>query len=614
MAMLLRRRYTIAPPLLVLLLMWAGWAQQPEESRTSLLVTERTKQLLVASLSEDDPSLRSRSLDVLARLADPSSADAIRALAKSPEASLRADALAALEKVLPPAELSVALRVACDDTSDRVARRAYAALARTPGAEAYGALLEVGEVVSGERFVWWARAVAARPEQPSTDLLEKLLGDEDPRTRAAGARALRRAAGALPVARRLELLSDTDALVRSVAAHGLEPVASEQQPRAALVRSLGDPSPLVRRAALETLRNAPPALEHVAPLLEDPDSTVRRAAVDAVGAIGTEDTTAPLIARLADPELLVARLAGERLAERGGEPVAAALEATLGDTNEQVVAEAARALGQMRHTASLQRLIGLADHRAPVVRAAVYEALGRLGDASAVPVLIARGEDEKGRARVELNVALGRLGDAQAVPHLLVDIHYPDYPSMGIDPANFTGANAPYPPPYPAEDTAVAAAAVRALGQIGDARAVDEVSRLAYDVLRNAEFWDNVARTLEQLGDPKAAPALEQLGIVGAIAQNTRQIDLPDSTRIAALHAIAHLQLRELEPRILAIDPQRCPVPVRRAAAEVLTELTGREYAYREPSRTVELFFMDLGKLEDASALKLPICYAVQQP
>lgn len=93
-----------------------------------------------------------------------------------------------------------------------------------------------------------------------------------------------------------------------------------------------------------------------------------------------------------------------------------------------------------------------------------------------------------------------------------------------------------------------------------------------------------------------------------------RVVDLPDSTRIAGLRAVERLQLRDLTERILQIDPPYCSLPVRRAAAEVLTALSGRQHAPRPHARTVELFLRDLGRVEDEAELKLPICYAVQDP
>jgi HEAT repeat protein len=185
-------------------------------------------------------------------------------------------------------------------------------------------------------------------------------------------------------------------------------------------------------------------------MLEDPDTGVRRAALEAVAALGGERGVESLAARLADPDAGIRARAAALLAELGDlEEILAgssALKAMLGSSDPEIRGMAVGALGRMRRGAVwrvIRTLMG--DSDAAVRRAAIeasrthpepeiLEALfGALDDSevsgAAEEVLVGFGTQlvelvgvrQGGRKEVPIRLPalLARVGSPEALPLLL---------------------------------------------------------------------------------------------------------------------------------------------------------------------------------------------------
>jgi HEAT repeat protein len=228
-----------------------------------------------------------------------------------------------------------------------------------------------------------------------------------------------------------------------------------------------------------------------------------------------------------------------------------------------------------------------------------------------VPLLLEHAAKEAAVPRAALNAALGRLGDGRAIPHLLDDINYPDEKSRGLIPR--LPALSRIPLPYSREQTAVASAALRALGEIGDPVAVGALLEVAYDSARDSSYFDNLAWSLGVLGDHQAANVLETIGVRGALIHGQYIVAMADSSRVEALRSIGRLRLEEMVPKIRSIDPLRCSLSVREAAAEVLSVLTGERYAARLPVQLEHFFLEANDDPADINAPRQPIVFLVGQ-
>ena len=120
--------------------------------------------------------------------------------------------------------------------------------------------------------------------------------------------------------------------------------------------------------------------------LDDPDPTVRAAAIGALDRLG-ELTAVQVTAGLAD----IAPEVRRRAAELAGTRVGISLVALLDDDDPTVIEVAAWACGEQEHVGDdvLDRLIGLATNSdEPLVREAAAAALGAIGDERGLPAIL----------------------------------------------------------------------------------------------------------------------------------------------------------------------------------------------------------------------------------
>ena len=250
------------------------------------------------------------------------------------------------------------------------------------------------------------------------------LGDEHARVRGSAAEALGRIGTEEAVATLMHSLTGTPYDVQRGAARGLgharDPVAvprlmevlatSEGRGlRWYIIRALGEIGD--RRATTMLLEE-----------FEDPDSDVRRWAVDALGAIKDERAVGPLLREVetirerkyrrhdnASFEYVVMRA----LANTGAPEAIDPIIALLGHAHAYVRKGAARALGLLDGERVLAALIVALNNGDSRVRQAAARSLGDLGDPRAVRPLVRTMNDRFGSVRAAVVTALGKIGGAK---------------------------------------------------------------------------------------------------------------------------------------------------------------------------------------------------------
>jgi HEAT repeat protein len=234
------------------------------------------------------------------------------------------------------------------------------------------------------------------------------------------------------------------------------------------------------------------AVEPLIVVLRDSDRAVREAAVAALTAIGAP-AVEPLGACLRDSNLTVQESAAAILASIGDARVADGLIASLASADWVVRMHAATALGRIGEARAVPALMPLLQDKVKAVREESSTALARLGPA-ALPVLVGALEHAEWLVRLHAVEALGKTKSPEAVEPLLKLL-------------------------FNDRDSSLKEDAVRALGEIGHASAVD----FLLTAMKEPGLRPLVAEALGRIGDPKAVPALV------AVVEGTSR---PDQSRI----------------------------------------------------------------------------------
>lgn len=228
--------------------------------------------------------------------------------------------------------------------------------------------------------------------------------------------------------------------------------------------------------ALGTLRD-PRAVGPLVTVLRDSDRAVREAAIGALTALGEPAVTA-LATCLTDRELSVQEAASAVLAVIADVRVLAPLVAALKSPDWIVRMHAAKALGRIKNAEAVESLIPLLQDKVKAVREETSAALAAIGDA-AIPSLLNALTHSEWLVRLHAVEALGKTRSASAVEPLLSAL-------------------------FNDRDAAIREDAVRALGQIGDARAVE----FLFLVMKEPGLRPLAVESLGQIGDRRAVPVL----------------------------------------------------------------------------------------------------------
>jgi HEAT repeat protein len=212
-------------------------------------------------------------------------------------------------------------------------------------------------------------------------------------------------------------------------------------------------------------------------VLRDGDRAVRDAAIGALLAIG-EPAVTTLGACLSDPALTVQELASSVLATIGDARVLAPLVKALASPDWIVRMHAAKALGRIQDHGAVAPLVPLLQDKVKAVREETSSALAAIGEAALSSLLGALTHAEW-LVRLHAVEALGKTKLPEAVDPLLSVLF-----------------NDP--------DRAVREDAVRALGQIGDARAVE----FLVTVMKDSGLRPLAIEALGRIGNRSAVPVL----------------------------------------------------------------------------------------------------------
>ena len=245
--------------------------------------------------------------------------------------------------------------------------------------------------------------------------------------------------------------------------------------------------------ALGTYRDAR-AVGPLVSLLRDSDRAVREAAIGALTSIGKPCVPAMGLC-LADPQTGVQEAASAILAAVGDDRVLAPLIASLDNRNWIVRMHAARALGRIKDPGSVMPLIPLLQDRVKAVREEATTTLASIGE-EAVPPLLEALTHAEWLVRLHTVEALGKMRSPAAVEPLLS--------LLFNDP-----------------DSAVREDAIRALGRIGDARAL-EFLEIA---MKEPGLRPVAVEAMGEIGDRRAVTVLIKV---------LEGLDRPEESRIVA--------------------------------------------------------------------------------
>jgi cellulose synthase operon protein C len=430
----------------------------------------RAVQALLLALRDNVPEVRVEALGALGRLRAPEAVDAMAPLAIDRHPNVRQAAVVALGRIGTPNAVRALVR-ALGTQED-----ASATVERTPVREAL--------VASGKAAVPELIAVFERPASPAVAASAAWVLGELRATESAPVLVAALRKGALPPAAALHGLAGvgTQAEVPVVLEYVADPAPATREAALRAATALLDPTrpdgravePLAatlknprtsprERAAVATLlgrTGAPRAAGELVGLVRAKDSTLRLAAIDALGALGAapgsenaavDDALVPL---LGDADPAVRLHASTALASTGGKKARGALIAKLGGGEELDRFALFAALGGIleRHPddAAVRRVARELGVAAGPERDAVIEAIGRARVPAAIAALsdVAKSSDPNDRrsvaslvaghphqpqalalaerlsndpdtsVRAEATFALGALADASAAPKL----------------------------------------------------------------------------------------------------------------------------------------------------------------------------------------------------
>ena len=273
-----------------------------------------------------------------------------------------------------------------------------------------------------------------------------------------------------------------------------------------------------RRAALSLgVPGKHGAIAQLQPLLQDPEFSVRAAAVEALGVIA-DASAAPLVVE--------------------------ALNASEGGTDKEAGAalRAAAVAALVRiGPPSVEGLVGVLHGRSPRLREAAIEALGQVGGDQAVAAMVPSLNDDRSNVRQAAAAAIGKAGGASAVASLGAALTH--------------------------KDPATRKCLVQALGSVGTVDAIAALRGALSD--RDRGVRDAAIGALAALPFGEAASALvdaylsgdRELRVATATVLKTRDWE-PRDSRGRILHAVLHGRFDEaasqgadaLEPLVLALS------------------------------------------------------------
>jgi HEAT repeat protein len=478
---------------------------------------DRAVKHLVAALKDDDSDVRQKAAQALDRLGwraqneaeqqiyfiakrdwdkclkmNPVTMKELIRVMNDKNPQVRKKATETLGKIENPAvePLVAALR----DDDDRVRAKAADALIKIGGigvTQAFIVALTDNNPYTREKA---ADALGCIGDSCATKLLVAALNDTSWRVREKAAEALGRIGDSYAIEPLIAALKDDDSDVRQKAAEALDRLGWQADNEAerrlyfiakkdwdeclkldgvtvkALTRALSDKNPQVRKEATETLVKIGDlsTVEALILALENNNSDIRREAAETLGDIGHSEAVKPLIVLLKDMNPDVRQAATEALIKIGG-------------------------------LNTMEQLISALQDRNSYIREAAAEILGKISNPALDPLMYALWEDNW-EVRIEAAKALGRLKDGRAVNSLVAVLEYEGRDTrrgMSEELDEITSSSAkPFTAAGMTQDTRLRIEVIKALGQIGDKRAIPTL-------VEELQHWDTAQ---------EATDALEKLG------------------------------------------------------------------------------------------------------
>jgi HEAT repeat protein len=329
-------------------------------------------------------------------------------------------------------------------------------------------------------------------------LLELALGDSDIDVRLAAADAAMHLRWAPATEKVLPWLGDRDTKLRIRACEVARALPS---PRAvtALSRALSDADAAVRSAASEALGEQA-SLDAVPPLLgklDDSSPPTRIQVIRALAHLRDKRAVVPLVGKVQDSVSEVRREVARALGDLGDPRASQALLLQLRDNISEVRLEALRSLGRLRAGDAVDAITPLTQEHTTIVRQTALEALGRIATRESINVLVAmlgQGDDGTGNLdHTPVRDAIVAAG-AAAIPQVAAVLRMPTVSTTTATSAAWVLGEVlsehGNSTTEKVVDTIVAAmrrgvlptaAALRALGRIGDPNAVPVVLEFALD-------------------------------------------------------------------------------------------------------------------------------------
>ena len=259
------------------------------------------------------------------------------------------------------------------------------------------------------------------------------------------------------------------------------------------IAALSDEDWAVREEAAAMLGSFkdPRAVMPLTRALHDADRAVREAAIGALSSIG-EPSVPALATCLADPALHVQEAASAILASIADARVFEPLVAALRSRDWIVRMHAAKALGRIRDPEAVPVLMPLLQDKVKAVREEVSGALAAIGGVAVLALIQALQHDEW-LVRLHAVEALGKLKSSDAVEPLLQAL-------------------------FNDRDSAIREDVVRALGAIGDSRAVDYLVL----VMKEPTLRLIAVEALGHIGDRRAVPLLRKVVEGASLGQSSQ--------------------------------------------------------------------------------------------
>ena len=223
-----------------------------------------------------------------------------------------------------------------------------------------------------------------------------------------------------------KLLDDPDKTVRMAALTGVAemPVPPDPTP---VIKLIKDPDLNVQHKAIDALVKwrHPDTLTLLLPLLQDESEYIRRGAVEVLNAIADTNSIKQLLNAIKDSDWWVRERASDALIKIGGPRVVEAMLGLIKDDDEYIRRTAIEVINASGEMSDFEQVLDALEDSDWWVRERAIDALGSMGSDKSLPLLYkALGKDEHTR-RAAVR-ALGQIGNRGAIKQLVPLLKDPD--------------------------------------------------------------------------------------------------------------------------------------------------------------------------------------------